>query len=126
LPQFRDRLREVVLLDNRIGPNGFHDSLLIEDSIVVFDHEEQRFEHSRREGNRCSIQTTQLPFRRVKLESAKFVEVRRGSVHHRFQNNSEKFSCRLKTFISAPGIFHRGKFGSDRTCAQPIKNPQKQ
>jgi hypothetical protein len=42
-----------------MGPNGFHDSLLIEDSIVVFDHEEQRFEHSRREGNCCSIQATQ-------------------------------------------------------------------
>jgi hypothetical protein len=30
-------------------------------------------------------------------------------VHRRFQNNSEKFSCRLKTFISAPGIFHHAQ-----------------
>jgi hypothetical protein len=88
----------------------------------VFDHEEQRFEHSRREGNRCSIQTTQLPFRRVKLESAKFVEVRWESLHRRFQNNSEKFSCRLKTFISAPGIFHRAQV---RFRPHPVRNETK-
>jgi S-layer homology domain len=34
------------------------------------------------------------------------VEVSRGRLHRGFQNNSEKFSARLKTFIGAPGIFH--------------------
>jgi len=94
---------------------------------VVFDHEEQRFEHSRCEGNRRSVQATQQPFPRVKLESAKFVEVCWKSLHRCFQKNSEKFSCRLKTFISAPGIFHGArKFGQTAPARNQSKTHKKQ
>src|SRR6266542_3363496 len=72
---------------------------------MVLDHVQERIEHSRGERNRCSIQSSQPPFSRVELEVAEFVEVSRGSLHRGFQNNSEKFSRRLKTFIRAPSIF---------------------
>ncbi len=76
---------------------------------MVLDHVQERFEHSRRKGNRRSVQSLQPPFRGVELEVAEFVDVRRGRLHRGFQNNSEKFSRRLKTFIRASGIFHHAQ-----------------
>ncbi len=71
----------------------------------MLDHVEQRFEHSRRERNLCPIESPQEAFRRIELERAEFVVVSRSSLHRGFQNNSEKFSRRLKTFIRIPAIF---------------------
>jgi hypothetical protein len=65
----------------------------------MLHHVEERFEHSRGEGHRRPIQPLQEPFRRVEPEIAEFVEVSAGSLHRRFQKNSEKFSRNLKTFI---------------------------
>ena len=65
----------------------------------MLHHVEERFEHSRGKGHRRPIQPPQEPFRRVEAKIAKFVEVTGGSLHCRFQNNSEKFSRNLKTFI---------------------------
>ena len=78
LPQFPDRLRQVVLLDNRVGPNRLHNPLLIHDAVMVLDHVQERFEHSWRQRNRCSIQSPQEPFHRIELEGAEFVEVSRS------------------------------------------------
>jgi hypothetical protein len=94
---------------------------------VVLDHVEERFEYSRREGNRCSIRSSQEPFRCLELELAEFVEVSRGSLHRAFQNNSEKFSRRLKTFIRVPAIIfaHAQVRFTPRLRIQK-RNPQKQ
>ena len=81
LPQFPDRLRQVVLLNNRIGPNRLHNPLLIHDAVMVLDHVQERVEHSWRQRNRCSIQSPQEPFHRIELEGAEFVEVSRRSLH---------------------------------------------
>ena len=65
----------------------------------MLHHVEERFEHSWGERHRRPIQPLQEPFRRVEPKIAKFVELSGGSLHRRFQNNSEKFSRNLKTFI---------------------------
>ena len=57
LPQFRDRLREIVLLNNGIWPNRLHDPLLVQHSVVVLDHKKKRIEYSRRQGNRRPVQS---------------------------------------------------------------------
>jgi len=51
----------------------------------MLHHVEERFEHSRSEGYRCSIQSLQEPFRRVEPETAEFVEVSGGRLHRRFR-----------------------------------------
>jgi hypothetical protein len=65
----------------------------------MLDHVEERFEDSRREWYSRAVLPSQEPFHRVEPEIAEFVEVSSGSLHRRFQKNSEKFNGNLKTFI---------------------------
>ena len=80
--------------------------------MVMLHHVEERFEHSRSKGYIRPIQPLQEPFLRVEPEVAEFVEVIRGSLHHRFQNNSEKFSRSLKTFHNRESKNDHARVGS--------------
>src|SRR6266536_3455718 len=82
-----DSIVEENNLDDGIGPDRLHDPLLIQGTVVMLDHVQERFEHSRREGNRSPVQSPQEPFRGVELEPAKLVDVNRGSLHRGFQKN---------------------------------------
>src|SRR5262245_60122386 len=89
LPQFPDRLRQVVLLDNRIGPTRLHNPLLIHDAVMVLDHVQERVEHAWRQRNRCSILAPQESVHRIELEGAEFVEVSRSSLHRGLRRTKE-------------------------------------
>src|SRR4029453_433717 len=83
--------------------------LLVQHGVVMPNHIKKRVEHSRRERNWGPIQASQQPFTRIELELPEFVEVSHGRLHRGFQKNSGKFSCRLKTFIGPPSIFHHAQ-----------------
>jgi hypothetical protein len=51
----------------------------------MLNHVEERFVHSRCEGDRRPIQPPQEPFRRVEPEIAEFVNVSGCSLHRRFR-----------------------------------------
>src|SRR5205823_10311314 len=90
-------------------------------SIVVLDHVEECFEHSRCEGNRRSIQPEQEPFPCVELKLPELVNVNGGRLHRGFQNNSEKFSASLKTFIGVPSTFLHAQMRSEPPPGKEIK-----
>jgi hypothetical protein len=92
---------------------------------VVFDHVKERIENSRCERNCGPIQSPQQAFRGIDLEVAELVEVSRGSLHRHFQNNSEKFSRSLKTFIEVPGIFRHAQIRLKPHLRITEQNPQK-
>ena len=57
LPQFRDRLRQIVFLDDRVRPDRLHDPLLVQHTVVMLDHIKKRIEYSRRQGNWRPVQS---------------------------------------------------------------------
>ena len=77
----------------------------------MFDHVNERFEHSRGERHQRSIEPPQDPVSSVESKGAEFVDVSGGSRHLSFQKIQEKFRGDLKTFIGLPGIF-RSRAGS--------------
>ena len=51
----------------------------------MLEHVQQRFEHSWRERNGCSIQSPQEPFRGIELKRSKFVDVTGARLHRGFR-----------------------------------------
>ncbi len=50
--QRRDILGEIIFFDDGIGPDRFHQALLVEDGVVIFDQVEERLKNPRRQCNR--------------------------------------------------------------------------
>src|SRR5947199_9512078 len=110
MTQLRDRIRIVVLLNNRLRPYCHHDALRIQHGAVMLHHVKKSFKHSRGKRDSHSIQPPQKPFSGVELKRAELVDMTRSSPHRSFQIIQEKFSRTLKTFIRAPACSTTRKF----------------
>jgi hypothetical protein len=74
LAQHRDVLRQVVLLDRRVGPDRAHQLVLLDHAPAVLDQDEQRVEDLRRERDGL-VPAPEETFARVNAEG---VELEKG------------------------------------------------
>ena len=98
LPQFRYCLARLFSSTIESGQTASIIRSLSRTAIVVLDHVEECFEHSRCERNRCSIQPAQEPFPCVDLKLPKFVKCERRPSASRVSEKFRKIQRQSKDF----------------------------